>query len=218
VIDDSRGYIAPWAEATRRTWRIWPTTWRSARGELAVAGVQEDPDAAGMVAAAGVSGPDVRCAITVTEPTDVEGAVAEFHRINAEARLIEARARSRSCVASACVAVGEVERLADAELPHATGIEPIAPSHVDWRVGTTAPVYAMSDVCGGRGVRPAAISSPFTTVILSPGEVARVTATGDMVIDLPVTAGWRDDDAAPRRAVSRGPRRVPCGSTVTASV
>jgi hypothetical protein len=35
---------------------------------------------------------------------------------------------------------------------------------------------------------PAAITSPFTTVILGPDEVANVTATGDILIELPATA------------------------------
>jgi N-methylhydantoinase A len=192
VIDDSRGYIAPWAEADRaHLAELADDLERSARDELAVAGVPEDRTRLEWSLLLVYPGQTFDAAISVTEPTDVEGAVAEFHRINAEARLIEARAQEPILRGIRLTAVGEVERPADAELPHATGIEPIA--HRRMWIGESwhdaAPVYAMSGVLPGVQVSgPAAISSPFTTVILSPGEVARVTATGDMVIDLPVAA------------------------------
>ncbi len=48
-------------------------------------------------------------AIAVTDPTDVDGAVARFHRINAEARLIEARAQEPVVRGVRLTAVGEVE-------------------------------------------------------------------------------------------------------------
>jgi N-methylhydantoinase A len=127
----------------------------------------------------------------VADPTDVEGAVAEFHRINAEARLIEARAQEPVLRGIRLTAVGEVERLAEAELPTATAIEPIAQRRMwigdSWREG--APIYEMRDMLAGVTViGPAAIRSPFTTVILGPDERARVTPFGDMLIDLPAAA------------------------------
>jgi N-methylhydantoinase A len=117
--------------------------------------------------------------------------VAEFHRVNAEARLIEARAEEPVLRGIRLTAVGEVERPAEAELATATGIEPIA--HRRMWIGDgwadDAPIYAMSDVLPGVTVTgPAAIRSPFTTVILAPEECAQVTATGDMIIELSTRA------------------------------
>jgi N-methylhydantoinase A len=48
-----------------------------------------------------------------------------------------------------------------------------------------ADVYEMSAVLPGVTVAgPAAIVSPFTTIILGPGETARATRDGDVVIDI----------------------------------
>ena len=55
-------------------------------------------------------------AIPVSDPTDVDAAVAEFHRINAEARLIEARAQEPVVRGIRLTAVGEVEQ-AGADTP-----------------------------------------------------------------------------------------------------
>lgn len=59
-----------------------------------------------------------------TEPTDVAAAVAEFHRINAEARLIEARAEEPLLRGVRLTATGHVDRPVDTELPVATSAQP----------------------------------------------------------------------------------------------
>jgi N-methylhydantoinase A/oxoprolinase/acetone carboxylase beta subunit len=73
----------------------------------------------------------------------------------------------------------------------ATTIEPIA--HRRMWIGESwhdaAPVYSMSDALPGIAISGrSAITSPFTTVILGPDEVSNVTATGDILIELPATA------------------------------
>jgi N-methylhydantoinase A len=192
VIDDSRGYIAPWAEADKAHLAgLADDLERTARSELVVAGVPEQRMRLEWSLLLVYPGQTFDTAIITSEPTDVEGAVAEFHRINAEARLIEARAQEPILRGIRLTAIGEVERPADAELRTATTIDPIA--HRRMWIGESwheaAPVYSMSDVLPGIAISgPAAITSPFTTVILGPGEVANVTATGDILIEFPATA------------------------------
>jgi N-methylhydantoinase A len=191
VIDDSRGYIAPWAEVdSAHLADLADDLERTARSELVVAGVPEQRMRLEWSLLLVYPGQTFDTAITVSEPTDVEGAVAEFHRINAEARLIEARAQEPILRGIRLTAIGEVERPADAELRTATTIEPIA--HRRMWIGESwhdaAPVYSMSDALPGIAISgPAAITSPFTTVVLGPDEVASVTATGDILIELPAT-------------------------------
>jgi N-methylhydantoinase A len=125
-------------------------------------------------------------AIAVPDPTDVEGAVEEFHRINAEARLIEARAQEPMVRGMRLTAVGEVDRPSDPGLAAATSIHPIGHRRMwvggDWH--DAVPLYDIADV--GPGITltgPAAINSPFTTIILAPGERARPTPGGDILIE-----------------------------------
>jgi N-methylhydantoinase A/oxoprolinase/acetone carboxylase beta subunit len=52
-----------------------------------------------------------------------------------------------------------------------------------WR--PDAPVYDLADVLGGVAVAgPAAVKSPFTTVVLHPGDVATTTPGGDLLVEL----------------------------------
>ena len=125
-------------------------------------------------------------AIGVSDPTDVEGAVTEFHRINAEARLIEARAQEPVVRGIRLTAVGEVDKVAQTPLPPAKDITALGRRRM-W-VGDgwhDAAVYDLDAVLPGVTVEgPAAIVSPFTTIILAPGETARSTTDGDVVIDI----------------------------------
>lgn len=48
-----------------------------------------------------------------------------------------------------------------------------------------APFYDFSSLRPGASIEgPAAVQSPFTTVILRPGDVAEVTEGGDLLIDV----------------------------------
>ena len=83
-------------------------------------------------------------------------------------------------------AVGEVDRLAQTPLPAATEIEPIGERRM-WAgdAWQQAAVYDMDAVLPGVTIAgPAAIVSPFTTIILGPGETARVSTDGDVLIDI----------------------------------
>jgi N-methylhydantoinase A len=94
VIDDSRGYIALWAEVdSAHLARLARELEDNARHELDVAGVPDDRIRLEWSLLLVYPGQTFDTAIAVSEPTDVGGAVEKFHRINAEARLIEARAQ-----------------------------------------------------------------------------------------------------------------------------
>jgi len=187
VVDDSRGYIAPWAEVDRdHLARLAGELEDSARRELDIAGVPEARVRLEWSLLLVYPGQTFDTAIGVSDPTDAEGAVAEFHRINAEARLIEARAQEPVVRGIRLTAVGEVDRVAQTPLPSAGGITALGRRRM-W-VGDgwhDAAVYDLDAVLPGVTVEgPAAIVSPFTTIILAPGETARSTTDGDVVIDI----------------------------------
>jgi len=120
VADDSRGYISPTAEVNKEHLAgLARDLEDAARCELRVAVV---PDARVHLAWALLlvyPGQTFDVSIPVTEPTDVEGAVTEFHRRNAEARLIEARAQEPILRGIRLTATGHVEQPRDVVLPRA---------------------------------------------------------------------------------------------------
>ena len=187
VVDDSRGYIAAWTEVDRdHLARLARELEDRARHELEVAGVPDDRIRLEWSVLLVYPGQTFDTAIAVSDPTDVDGAVAQFHRINAEARLIEARAQEPVVRGVRLTAVGEVDRVAQSALPNAREIASLGRRRM-W-VGDgwhDAAVYALDAVLPGVTVRgPAAIVSPFTTIILAPGETARSSTDGDLVIDV----------------------------------
>lgn len=110
VVDDSRGYIAAWTEIDGdHLARLARDLEDRAHRELDVAGVPDDRIRLEWSVLLVYPGQTFDTAIAVTDPTDVDGAVARFHRINAEARLIEARAQEPVVRGVRLTAVGEVE-------------------------------------------------------------------------------------------------------------
>jgi N-methylhydantoinase A len=187
IVDDSRGYIAPCAEVDRdHLANLAAELESAARDELSVAGVPTERVRLEWSILLVYPGQTFDTAIEVDDPTDVETAVAEFHRINAEARLIEARAQEPVVRGVRLTAVGEVEPLAQTPLTEVQSIEPTGQRTI-W-VGDAwhdAAVYDMDTVRPGVTVSgPAAIVSPFTTVILGPGEQVKATPEGDLLIEL----------------------------------
>lgn len=187
LIDDSRGYIAPWSEVDRdHLERLARDLEDNARRELDVAGVPGDRVRLEWSLLLVYPGQTFDTAIAVAAPTDVADAVTEFHRINAEARLIEARAQEPLVRGIRLTAVGEVERLAQAPLPPATGL-PSTGRRRMWVCGAwcDAEVYDIEELLPGVTVSgSAALVGPFTTIIVGPGESARVTTDGDVLIEL----------------------------------
>jgi N-methylhydantoinase A len=188
VIDDSRGYISPVAEVDLDHLRgLADELEAGARAELAVANVPVDRMRMEWSLLLVYPGQTFDVSIPVTTPTDVDAAVAEFHRRNAEARLIEARAQEPILRGIRLTAVGEVDPPRDLALEPAEAIKPTGHRRMwiaeEWH--DAAPLYDMDDVRPGVTITgPAAIKSAFTTVILAPGEVAKSTAQGDILIEL----------------------------------
>jgi N-methylhydantoinase A len=188
VIDDSRGYIAPWQEAdTQVLGRLADELEEAARDELSTAGVPDGRVALEWSVLLVYPGQTFDTAIPVGEPTDLAGAVAEFHRRNEEARLIEARAQEPVVRGIRLTAIGLVDQPADLTLDEGGPIEPVGRRAMwiadAWR--PDAPVYDLADVLGGVAVAgPAAVKSPFTTVVLHPGDVATATPGGDLLVEL----------------------------------
>jgi N-methylhydantoinase A len=114
----------------------------------------------------------------------VKAAVDEFHRRNEEARLIEARAQEPTVRGVRLIATGLVDRpeplvLAEAALP-----EPIASRRLfvsdAW---SEAPVYDAAALAPGPELKgPAIVQSRFTTLVLRPGDRARVLTNGDTLV------------------------------------
>lgn len=206
VIDDTRGYIAPWQEVDRdELLRLAGDLETRARHELDVAGVPPERITLNWALLMVYPGQTFDVAIPVDAPGDVGEAVAEFHRKNEEARLIEARAQEPIVRGIRLTAVGEVEKAAPLALePLDGGASPVAHRDVwlegEWRRDT--PVFEWGDLRPGPHLSgPAVIQSPFTTVVLRPGDEAELTSDGDLVIDV-----------APRKALVSEP--VPATAVV----
>ncbi|CAB4365028.1 MAG: hydantoinase/oxoprolinase family protein [Actinobacteria bacterium] len=188
VIDESRAYIRPWQQADLTVLAELAAELESvARAELAIAGVPGDRIDLEWSMLLVYPGQTFDTAIPVASPTDLAAAVAEFHRRNEAARLIEARSQEPVVRGIRLTAVGRVDQPAPVVLPEGASPAPVARRDMwiadAWQPAT--PVYRLSDV--GRGaaiVGPAALSGPFTTVILHPGDIAVPTPTGDLLVEL----------------------------------
>jgi N-methylhydantoinase A len=193
VVDDSRGYISPIAQVDlTHLGALASELEANARAELRVANVPDERIKLEWSLLLVYPGQTFDVSIPVEHPADVDAAVNEFHRRNAEARLIEARAQDPILRGVRLVAVGEVSQPADLVLERATAVEPqgkrrmwIAAANESSGWHDDVPVFAMADVRPGVTINgPAAIAGPFTTVIVGAGERAQATPEGDVLIDL----------------------------------
>jgi N-methylhydantoinase A/oxoprolinase/acetone carboxylase beta subunit len=188
VIDDSRGYIVPWQEADTDTLRrLAEELEDKALTELGNAGVPPARIRLEWSILLVYPGQTFDAAIPVATPTDVGAAVTEFHRRNEEARLIEARAQEPIVRGIRLTAVGAVDQIAPVTLEE--GAAPAPLGHRDMWAGDgwqrSAPFYDFSGLRPGSSIEgPAAVQSPFTTVILRPGDTAVMTNGGDLLIDI----------------------------------
>ncbi|MGH8919633.1 MAG: hydantoinase/oxoprolinase family protein, partial [Actinomycetes bacterium] len=189
VVDDSRGYLAPWQEADLEVIRSLASDLEEqARQELAVAGVPDERITLEWSLLLVYPGQTFDSAIPVPAPTDLGAAVAEFHRRNEEARLIEARAQEPMIRGVRLTAVGRVDK------PRPVTGEPGAPSPEPVRYRRLwgadswhdqAPVWDLATLgTASTVVGPGLIQSPFTTIVLRPGDTARARADGDVIVDV----------------------------------
>jgi N-methylhydantoinase A len=188
VIDDSRGYISGWQKADLAVLRRLAFDLESsARAELAVAGVTEDRIELEWSLLLVYPGQTFDAAIPVDLPSDLEGAVAEFHRRNAEARLIEARAQEPMLRGVRLKAIGRVSQPAPLELDTAADLQPIKHRRMwlDNAWHDDVPVYDLATFPpGAKLTGPVALQTPFTTLLVSPKDVVTCTPGGDALVEL----------------------------------
>ncbi len=196
LIDDARTLLADWREAdlTRLT-ELADELLAKATSELDAAGVPTERRRHEWLLNLVYPGQTFDVPIpldrTPEQPIalpEVEAAVAEFHRRNEAARLIEARAqepfvRGIRLIATGLVDQPEVVVLAPTDAP----AEPIA--HRRLHAGGTwhddAPVFDGDSLLPGPAiVGPAIIQSRFTTLLLRPGDAAVAQPNGDVLVEL----------------------------------
>ncbi len=193
IIDDSRGYIVPWQEVDLdRLARLAEELRIRAMAELSQAGVPGRRIRLEWSILLVYPGQTFDVAVPVDRPTDVPAAVTEFHRRNEEARLIEARAQEPILRGIRLTAVGAVDEMAAVTLE--PGATPAPLGHRDmWAADgwqRQAPYYDFATLRAGSPIEgPAAVQSPFTTVIVRPGDVAELTEGGDLLIDVAADRG-----------------------------
>jgi N-methylhydantoinase A len=194
VVDATRALLSAWAEVDPvRLDALADDLETAARAELAAAGVPESRLRFEWLLNLVYPGQTFDRGIPITRPAgasigldDVKAAVEEFHRRNEEARLIEARAQEPTVRGLRLVATGLVDRpeplhLADGPLP-----EPVATRRLFVGDGWTgAPVFDGAELAPGPELSgPAIVQSRFTTLVLRPGDRARVLANGDTLVDV----------------------------------
>lgn len=188
IIDDSRGYVVPWQQADLDHVRHLADELRvPALAELAAAGVPDGRVQLNWSLLMVYPGQTFDVAIPVDDPADLESAVAEFHRRNEEARLIEARVQEPILRGVRLTAVGEVEKVTPLDLGNSVAEPPVIGRRNMYAGGvwTDSPVHAAADLLPGMVVTGAAvITSPFTTLVLRPGDRCSVTSDGDLLVEI----------------------------------
>lgn len=189
VVDDTRGYVVPWREADPAVLeRLSGELAAKAGAELAAAGVPEERIRLGWSLLLVYPGQTFDTAIPVGRPDDVAGAVAEFHRRNEEARLIEARAQEPLLRGVRLTAVGEVGKPAAAHPGGRGGAPTVLGRRRLWVADgwqQDAPVWdwaslGADDELAGPGV----VQGPYTAVILGPDDRATTTSAGDILVSV----------------------------------
>ena len=193
VLDDSRGYVVPWQQADPAIIDRLSGELRSvATDELREAGVPEERIRLQWSLLMVYPGQTFDVAIPVEAPGDLEAAVAEFHRRNEEARLIEARAQEPVLRGVRLTAIGEVEKMAPLALEAVSAPpEPIGHRRMwlsgEWLDGAVFDAATLRP--GGAVSGPSVVTSPFTTLVLRPGDRCEATADGDLLVTVAAEVG-----------------------------
>ena len=194
VVDESRSYLAPWRQADLgRITEVGARLDADATAELHEAGIADDRIERTWFVNLVFPGQTFDVAIPLEQARAdsitreaLEAAVEEFHRRNAEARLIESRAEEPLVRGLRLVAVGRTDH-PDLLAPSAPAVPVSRGSrkvHLggDWVEAEVLDASALEGLGRVRG--PALIELPFSTVVLPPGDVAEASATGDIVVDI----------------------------------
>jgi N-methylhydantoinase A len=195
VVDDTRGLVAPWAEADlHRLTELADELRDRARAELAVAGVPDDRVREEWMLNLVYPGQSFDTSLPLTRRPEgpirreeVRATVEEFHRRNEAARLIEARAQEPSIRGVRLVATGLVEPVAPAPVPESGPSRPVGKRriHVDggWQ---DAAVHDGERWGPGSVVEgPAVVQFRFTTLVLGGRDRAEVLPHGDVLVTVP---------------------------------
>jgi N-methylhydantoinase A len=195
VVDESRAYLAPWKDADLAALSaLADLLTADAEGELAAAGIAaervERTWYLNLVFPGQTFDVPIPLAVVPGEPISPEAladAVDEFHRRNAEARLIESRVEEPLVRGLRLVAVGRSAH-PDLRPPGAPGTAPRRGRRRVYLDGTwtEAEVVDVAELTpGGPAVTgPAVIEVPFSSLLLHAGDVARATASGDLLVDI----------------------------------
>ncbi len=195
VVDNTRGYITPWREADpARVAGMADELESNAVDELRAAGVPGERIRLEWYANLVYPGQTFDVPIPCTRPTTanalevIGGAVAEFHRRNEEARLIEARAQEPMFRGLRLTATGMVEQPAPVALAAVDAQpEPVGRRRL-FTAGTwfdDTPVFDGHALRPGPAVHgPAVVQYRFTTLVLRPGDRADVLPSGDALVDV----------------------------------
>jgi N-methylhydantoinase A len=194
VVDATRTLLSPWADVDPvRLDALADELESAARAELEAAGVAESRFRFEWLLNLVYPGQTFDRGMPIERTTgaplgmdDVKAAVDEFHRRNEEARLIEARAQEPTVRGVRLIATGLVDRPEPVDIAEAPLPEPIATRRLfvsdRW---TNAPVYDGSALAPGPELSgPAIVQSRFTTLVLRPGDRARVLPAGDTLVDV----------------------------------
>ena len=198
VVDESRAYLAPWNDADLDALSgLADRLAADADGELAAAGIAAERVERTWYLNLVFPGQtfDVPIPLTVAPDTPISpealaDAVAEFHHRNAEARLIESRAEEPLVRGLRLVAVGRSDHpdLRPPDAPDAPGTFPRRGRRRVYLDGTwtDAEVVDVAELApGGPAVTgPAVLEVPFSSLLLHAGDVARATASGDLLVDV----------------------------------
>ncbi len=203
VVDESRTYLAPAENADLAALSALADQLAAdANAELTDAGIGEDRIDRTWYLNLVFPGqtfdvpiPIAIAADTPISPVALSAAVDEFHRRNAEARLIESRAEEPRIRGLRLVAVGRSDHPDLRPPPPPTPIPARSQRRIslngEW---TEAEVVDIAELTSG-GVTlagPAIVELPFSSLLLHAGDVARATANGDVLVDITGTGAGSD--------------------------
>jgi N-methylhydantoinase A len=195
VVDESRSYLSPWKEVDLDTLTALADRLDAdATAELRDARIPEDRIERSWFLNMVFPGQTFDVAIPLPRvagaPISQDAlidAAEEFHRRNAEARLIESRAEEPLVRGVRLVAVGGTDhpRL---QPPSAPDITPARGTRRVWADGewVEAAVIDSAELAPGRPPArgPAIVELPFSSLLLRPGDVAGAVASGDILVDI----------------------------------
>ncbi|MEY2435072.1 MAG: N-methylhydantoinase [Acidimicrobiaceae bacterium] len=195
VVDESRAYLAPWKEVDLdELTALADRMDADATAELHDAGITDDCIERSWFVNMVFPGQTFDVAIPIDRVSGdaisqdaLVDAVDEFHRRNAEARLIEARAEEPLVRGVRLTAVGRTEH-PQLRSPSAPDVTPppgerlvyLDGEWVDAKVVDVGVLHTEGAVVHG----PAIVELPFSTLVLRPGDVARAAESGEVVVDI----------------------------------